>query len=306
MKKLTIYTLAACIMLAWACNGPNAEGKRKEVQDEQAVMMLNETVLSDKGEPINATVTELGNANAFAPSTLPPEDPSTKFAAPVIKQKLIKDGKLAIKTPALNEAKMYLDKLVKKYGGYYQQEELNNLDNKTAFSLKVRIPANAFDVMVQSLENGNGEITSKEISTRDVTEEFVDLQLRLDNKKRYLKRYQEILSRAANVKDLMAVQENIRTLEEEMESAQGRLRYLNDQVLYSSLDVYLFTEKPYVHKPVKEVQFWEKLKTAFSNGWGNIVGSLLFFARIWPLCLLAVLFWWLVKKFGKKRNKPAA
>lgn len=156
------------------------------------------------------------------------------------------------------------------------------------------------------MEQGSGEITSKEISTRDVTEEFVDLQLRLNNKRKYLKRYQEIVNRAARVKDLMAIQENIRTLEEELESAEGRLRYLNDQVLYSSLEVYLFTEKPYVHKAVQEVHFWEKLKTAWSNGWGSIVGGLLFVTGIWPLCLMALLVWLLLKKIRSKSNKPLA
>lgn len=300
MKRMFIYALAAYSMLAWACNKPAAESKVEEVEKLQEMMAVDAVVLPPELQKVEATGS--GEHVKFSPPEIKAnEEPEVAVSLPVSKQKLIKDGRLSIKTNHLNAGKTYLNNLVKKYGGYYQREELSNAEQRTVYDLTIRIPAAAFDAIINDIERGEGEVTSKGISTRDVTEEYVDLQLRLANKRLYLKRYQEILSRASSVKDLMAIQENIRALQEEMESAEGRLRYLSDQVTYSTINVYLFTEKPYVHKAPQEVHFWEKLKTAFSNGWGGIVGSLLVVVNIWPLLLVVVLVWWLVKKYqGRK------
>ena len=124
----------------------------------------------------------------------------------------------------------------------------------------IRVPAAQFDRLVERLEKGSGEVLFKDISARDVTEEFVDLEIRLANKRKFADRYAELLKKAVSVKEILEIEENIRKIEEEIESTEGRLRYLSDQVAFSKLTLTLTQEKEYKYKPRQARNFAERLE----------------------------------------------
>ena len=61
-----------------------------------------------------------------------------------------------------------------------------------------------------------------------MTDQFIDLETRLENKRNYLKRYNDLLLKANSIKEILEIEEKIRALEEEIESATGQLKYLSD------------------------------------------------------------------------------
>ena len=150
--------------------------------------------------------------------------------------KIIKDGRLGLRVKELEKTKQRVDTLVIKFNGYYANESLNNTDWESSYSLKVRIPGTNFENFISEIEAGDGEILYKEINARDVTDQFIDLETRLDNKRNYLKRYNDLLLKANTVKEILEIEEKIRGLEEEIESTTGRLKYLSNLVDYSTLD----------------------------------------------------------------------
>ncbi|MFI5142111.1 MAG: DUF4349 domain-containing protein, partial [Bacteroidia bacterium] len=118
----------------------------------------------------------------------------------------------------------------------------------------------------------------------------------------YLKKYKEILVRASTIKDILQVQENIRVLQEEIESKEGRLKYLNDQVAYSTLDVTLFKEIAYVYKPQEPDSFKERVKSALNSGWMVIVDFALWLIKVWPQLLIALVLFFIARRVYKKRK----
>ncbi len=80
---------------------------------------------------------------------------------------------------------------------------------------------------------------SKNISADDVSEEYVDLQIRQDNKQAYAVQYRKLLKRAGSIKDILEVQEKLRHIESGIDRINGRLKFLDDRVSYSTLDVEL-------------------------------------------------------------------
>lgn len=70
-----------------------------------------------------------------------------------------------------------------------------------------------------------------------MTDQFIDLETRLANKREYLERYRELVKKAVSVKEILEIEEKIRLLEEEIESVTGRLKYLGDQVDFSTLNL---------------------------------------------------------------------
>lgn len=265
-----------------------------------------------------------GNGNAMVLSEPQPMEEATKFAPPVvteedkeinnskaeslgnkstaIKKKIIKDGNISVKTNDINASKKGIDDLLKILNGYYEKEDLQNNDQTISYDLKIRVPADNFEKLISSIENGKDEIKSKSIQARDVTEEYVDIETRLTNKREYLKRYKELLSQASTVKDILAIEENIRTLQEEIESKEGRLKYLSDQVLFSTIDINLYKEKEFIYKPQPQDKFSERVKTSLSNGWTSVVNFVLWTITIWPYIILILVAFFIIKRVIKKRK----
>lgn len=219
-----------------------------------------------------------------------------------IEKKIIKDGRVGLQVQDLNKTKLRVDSLVKKYDGYYANESFNNTDWESAYTLKIRIPAVSFETLITSIESGDGEVEYKEIDARDVTDQFIDLETRLENKKSYLKRYKDLLNQAKSVKEILEIEEKIRGLEEEIESTTGRLKYLSDQVDYSTLDLRISKRKEFKYKPDKQDSFFERLKQSLSKGWYVFVDFILFAIRLWPFWIIVPFLVYLWRKFRKKRK----
>lgn len=227
---------------------------------------------------------------------------SVRFEAPnpVIQKKIIKDGRMGLQVKDLLVAKQQIDSLVKRLGGYYANENLKNDDNQGGYDLTIRIPEANFEKFVSSTESGSFKLLYKEISARDVTEEFADLETRLASKRNALARYNEIMKKANAMKDIVEIEEAIRNLQEEIESSEGRLRYLNDCVNYSTLNLTISTEKDFAYKPAKRDSFWEKFKESVVEGWFALVDFILGMFNLWPFWLAVVGMYFLIRRWIKK------
>jgi hypothetical protein len=227
----------------------------------------------------------------------------------VVKKKIIKDGRLGIEVKNLKAAKTNIDTLIRSLGGYYDNESLINNDYSTEYNLRIRIPSNNMELLIRKIEKGEGEVSYKEITARDVTEEFIDLETRLTNKRKYLEQYQQLLKNTKSIKEILDIQEKIRVLEEEIESTTGRLKYLNDLVEYSTLELNISQPKPYKYTPQYRGSFFEKVKQSVIRGWYGFVDFFLFLLSNWAvLILFAVIIYFWVKyrrKLKLKRNEQA-
>ena len=226
-----------------------------------------------------------------------------KVTPTVIKKKIIKDGNIGLQVNNLQKAKRNVDSLVKSAGGYYASENLENSEQNSGYQLTIRIPVTNFDKFVNSVESGSDKVLSKVITARDVTEEFVDLETRLNSKRNSLARYNEILRKATTVKDIVVIEESIRVLQEEIESTEGKLRYLNDCVDYSTLNLTISTEKDFTFKPVKRDNFIEKLKESLASGWFGVIDTILFIFDLWPVWIILTGLFFLVRQIIKKRKQ---
>jgi hypothetical protein len=219
------------------------------------------------------------------------------------KKKIIKDGRMGLRVKNLNSTKRRVDSLLVRFNAYYENENFNNNDRESSYNLKIRVPSAKFEVFVNQIGEGEGQILYKSIDARDVTDQFIDLETRLKNKKAYLKQYADLLKRANKIKEILEIQEKIRVLEEEIESTIGRLKYLSDQVDYSTLDLYINQQKEYKHQPQERDSFFEQFKQSLSNGWFGFVDFMLYMVSIWPFWLIIGLLIYFLRKLNKRRKK---
>lgn len=52
------------------------------------------------------------------------------------------------------------------------------------YNQTIRVPADQFDALIASIEKLADKVENKGINTQDVTEEFIDVEARIENKKR--------------------------------------------------------------------------------------------------------------------------
>jgi Rad3-related DNA helicase len=224
-----------------------------------------------------------------------------------VEKKIIKDGDIIIQTNDIEIAKQRIDSLVKNLNAYYEREDLRKGPARIIYDLIIRVPADNFEKLFSSIEQGKDEVKNKSIRVRDVTEEYVDLTARLTSKRDYLKQYTVLLSKATKISEILEIQEKIRNLREEIESAEGRLRYLSDQVTFSTLNVSLEKEVEYVYKPAQKDHFTERVKSGLNTGWDIIVGIIVFLINIWSVLLLFTLVFfsirWRIKKRKARKSK---
>jgi hypothetical protein len=212
-------------------------------------------------------------------------------------KKIIKNGKMGIQVDSIDNHHLDLTNTVKKYGGYIASEKLSNTYPRTTLDLTIRVPAINFEKLVEEIEKGKGTVLFKNINARDVTTEFMDLESRLATKRKFIDRYHELLKKANEVKDMLEIEENLRKLQEEVESSEGRLKFLVDQVDFSTLDL---TVNQARESEVKIPGFGKNIVDSVKTGWQILITIFLFIIKIWPIILLYVFVWYGIKKFWKR------
>jgi hypothetical protein len=127
-------------------------------------------------------------------------------------------------------------------------------------SVTMKVHPSKFDETIKALRHV-GRLLSENSTTEDVTEEYVDLQARLENAEAARDRYLEILAtRAGAVHDILEVEREIERVTENVERFKGQLRYLDSRVGLSTITIHL--EEPHAAVPTG-YSFGKTIKTAF-------------------------------------------
>ncbi len=162
--------------------------------------------------------------------------------------KIVKDGSVDIRIDP-GTFDMTADELravASELGGYVASgeshiEEFD--DSRYAVGwFTIRIPSDRFDDAVGRVEK-LGERVSASLSSQDVTEEYVDLEGRLNYWREQEAFYTRLMQEATTIDDLVTVQTRMQDVLLNIEQIEGRLRYLDARTDYATLRVG-FTEVP--------------------------------------------------------------
>lgn len=228
--------------------------------------------------------------------------PLSHHKTDTISKKIIKNGNMTIQVGDLKKAQNQTAEILKKSNAYIQQEQFRNTDTDENLSMTIRVPHQNFDRLINSFSNGVGSVLSKNVSSNDVTEEYTDVSIKLANKKIYLEKYRDLLRNASNTKDMLEIQEKIRGLEDEIDVAEGTLRFIDDRVNYSTLELSLYKEKAR-SSTTSKIGFGSRFSDSLTEGWNSFVGFLLGIVSFWPFLLLIPLVVFLWRKWKARRKK---
>ncbi|OVE55985.1 DUF4349 domain-containing protein [Chryseobacterium mucoviscidosis] len=289
MKKL--FLLLFCLILIHC-------GKSEKIADAAVAMEItaNDTdkaFLKEEAPPPPNSISEKIASN---------NNPSSSQTNLTISKKIIKNGDLKIQVGDIKKAQDQVSSIVKSNKAYIQKEEFQNNDNEENIDLTIRVPHQNFDALVNSFSDGVGSVLYKNISSDDITEEYTDVSIKLANKKIYLEKYRDMLKSAKTTKDILEIQENIRELEDEIDVSEGRLRFIDDRVNYSTLNLILYKEKARTSATSK-VGFGSRFGDSVTEGWNSFVAFLLGIISLWPFFLLIPVAVFLWRKWRNRKKK---
>jgi hypothetical protein len=230
-----------------------------------------------------------------APPTNQPNPVPSKTTDTTIQRMLTKEGTLRWETGDVVKTHAAILAQANKYNAYVSNDNQTRDDYQTTTRMELRIPSDKFDEFISGIEKDVTKFDEKRIEVLDVTEEYIDISARMKTKKELEQHYYDLLKQTKNVAEVLLVEEQLNTVRADIESAEGRLKYLKDKVNMSTLHLtfYETTSAP--------VGFFGEIGKSFVSGWKGFLYFILGIISAWPIVLVVSGFlFWLIRR---RRNK---
>lgn len=213
-----------------------------------------------------------------------------------IAQKITRSAEIKFQTESVEQSKSYIENQVAAVSGLIDDERTNSGDTRVSCNITVRVPAEKLDTFIAAIERGAMRVESKSVSQEDVTTNYIDLSTRLENKRELEKRYKQLLTKATSMNDILSIEREMNTLRSDIESTERQLRYLDNRVTYSNVEI-----ECYETKTVAVEGSGSLIGNALKTGLQWFAVALLGIVYLWPFLLIAACI--VVPIVIKKRRK---
>ena len=185
---------------------------------------------------------------------------------------LIRTVTMSAETKEFDRVKTDVEAQIKFLGGYIEYSSIagtgNDRDLRTAY-YQVRIPADQLDTLLEKVGNSCTIISSGE-STSDVTLEYVDSKARVESLRVEYDQLLELLDNAQDLDTIIVLQNRLSDVRYEIECYESRIRVLENQVTYATLNLSLseVLEETEIEEP-HVVTYQERVSEQFADTWEN-------------------------------------
>ena len=197
-----------------------------------------------------------------------------------IEQKVIKNGSLTIEASDLSQVEEDIVSLTEKYEGYINDSSLNIQKSKKVVIMAVKVPQKNFEKYYAEIKEV-GNVQRSQITTRDVTTEYIDLKARLETQEAQEKRLVEMYSKASTIEEMLKIENELTRIRTSLESISGQIKYLDNLTDYSLLTIELY----------QELDISSTAKVSFKDGWNLFINSITLLAKgillVWPFIIVA-------------------
>lgn len=188
-------------------------------------------------------------------------------------------------------------------GGYMVSSNISQPEQAPFATVILRIPQPELRTALEHLRGLAVRVTSENLQGKDVTDQYLDLEARLETLNKTKVKFEAILDQATKVQDILEVQRQLTYLQDQIDNLKGRQQYLEKTAANAKLTVYLSSDEwslPYApSKPFRA-------KVIFKQAVRALINSLRWLAKagIWVVVFSVI---WLpvliiVKVIKKKRH----
>jgi hypothetical protein len=209
-------------------------------------------------------------------------------------RKIIRNADITIEVSSTVDAQHQVTSIAESHSGFVvtseaKQRESNDPAQRTLeIKLVVRVPSNQFGRAFDEIKKLAGNTPAEQVTSQDVTEDFIDLEARIKTQKALEVQFLEIMRQANKIADALEVQRQIAEVRTEIEKLEGRKRFLENRSSLSTINVNIQTPKPII--TVTQTGFGHSLREAVSDSISLASDMVLFFVRSVIMLLPVFLF----------------
>lgn len=227
-------------------------------------------------------------------------DVQAQSASPQIPQKIIKEASLRFETNDLEETFKQIQTAIATNKATIENDSEGKDYNNIYRNLTIRVPSENFDAFINSVSKGVSYFERKDISAQNVTEQYIDLTTRLNNKRKLEARYLEILQKATKISEILEIEKQISAIREEIEAKEGQLKYLESRVSESTVTIEFY--KTIAQKEGVKTSYGSKIWTAIQSGFFSLSEFLISIISLWPFIILFCVFAYFIRKRFKRKK----
>ena len=269
---------------------------------------MAETVAQKKDVPATAPVVTDRYAAEEQKVALAQLD-KTGETAEAADRKIIRNAEITIEVPSTTDAQHQVTYIAETHGGFVvtseaKQRESNDPAQRTLdIKLVVRVPSDQFGRAFDEIKKLAGNTPSENVTSQDVTEEFIDLEARIKTQKALEVQFLEIMRQANKISDALEVQRQIAEVRTEIEKLEGRKRFLENRSSLATITVNIQAPRPII--ATTPTGFGHSVREAISDSIELGSGLFLFFVRalilMVPLLIFVVLPFALLIRYAVRR-----
>jgi len=210
---------------------------------------------------------------------------------------VIQDTSLSLQVDNVESKIKEIESKTTEMGGFLINSNLSKPNGVGSGTISVRIPEGKRDEAMELFKVMAVKVVSENVSGTDVTDQYTDLQAQLEVLQKTKVKFEEILDKAYTVNDLMNVQQQLISLQQQINSVKGQQKYFEQSAKLSKITIYLSTDDlalPYA--PTNEwrpaVVFKEAVRSLINNirGLGNILIWVVVFSPLWIPAIFVIRF----------------
>ena len=166
------------------------------------------------------------------------ETPPGQGVATLVQQKriIVRTVDMGIEVDDVGESIDAIGGLAEEMGGWLVSS--SHAEEHRGF-VSVRVPAERLEEAILRLRAMAQDVKSEITSSRDVTDEYYDIQARLTNLEATEGALIKLLDRAEKVEDALSIQKSLSEVQGNIERLQGRIKLLEQTAAYSLINVSL-------------------------------------------------------------------
>lgn len=264
MKKIFLFLLILALLTSFvSCNNKESDFRETEVFENSSVKAES---YNDGAFDVELYDKEIITEDAVF-DTAPTLSDVSKTYSDTTLRKIIYSSSFSVETKNFEESISRLDSLIKENEAWIETSNTygtKESGNRSA-SYIVRIPTEKFNAFISG-KNSIGTVVSTTENNRDVTEQYVDTEARLESATLREERVLEILENAASLDDVLALERELSDIRYEIESLTGSLRKLDSLVQYATCEVFVREVSVYTPKAPETLTFGERVAKAFKSG----------------------------------------
>lgn len=305
-RKVFVFVIFCMLLcnVAMACGNAGKEKMETDSVEnaENAYGIQNQAMMDMESVKDSKAISDEGGSETAAS-----DGNGENAAAHNSSQKIIKNYDYNYETEKFDDAYAYLKSQIDKCQGYISSSDISGSNYRT-LRMTARIPADVCDDFISSMGN-LGTVVSQSESAEDVTLQYADTESRIASLKTEQERLNELLEKADNLENIIALEDRLTEVRYELENYQSQKKLYDSLLAYSTVRITL--EEVNYTVAIDESTFMTRVTTGLEKSFRDIKNGFINFLVAFIVALPYLVIWgvvlgiiiWIIRKLVKRRKR---